>query len=76
MKKFLRLYYNESADLFEISVGEPLNYYAEEVEPGVFIRRCKNTREVKSIRVLNFKKRSKNLKHRGIDLPIKMIVEN
>ena len=76
MKKSTRLHYDEEADFLEIFIGEPSNCYAEEVEPGVFIRKDEKTEEVKSIGILSFKKRSKGLKDIEISLPLKMLVEN
>ena len=58
MKNKTRLYYDEVGDFLEISVGEPTKCYAEEVEPGVFVRVDKETGEVKSISILDFRKRT------------------
>jgi len=66
----MRLYYNEESDFLEIAVGKPSECYAVEVEPGVFLRRDEKTDEVKSIGILGFKKRSKDLKDIGLALPI------
>jgi hypothetical protein len=62
MKNEVRLHYDEEGDFLEISTGEPTECYADEIESGVFIRKDENTNEVKSIGILGFKKRSKNLK--------------
>ncbi|MBU2615487.1 MAG: DUF2283 domain-containing protein [Nanoarchaeota archaeon] len=58
MKNKTRLYYDEDGDFLEISVGEPSECYAEEIEPGIFLRLDKKTGEIKSISVLDFRKRS------------------
>ena len=66
MKGMMRGYYDEEGDFLEIAAGSPSECYATEVEPGVFLRRDEKTDEVKSIGILGFKKRSKDVK--GIDL--------
>ena len=38
MKNKTRLYYDEEGDFLEISVGEPTECSAEEIEPGVFFK--------------------------------------
>lgn len=58
MKSKTRLYYDEEGDFLEISIGEPTECYAEEVEPGVFVRIDNKTGEVKSISILDFRKRT------------------
>jgi len=70
MTKAMRLHYDEDGDFLEISTGKPTKCYADEVEPGVFIRKDEKTHEVKSIGILGFKKRSKNLKDIMLDLPV------
>ena len=69
MKNKTRLYYDEEGDFLEISVGEPTKCYAEEIEPGVFARTDKKTGEVKSIGILDFRKRT-HLKDIEFSLPI------
>lgn len=58
MDKKTRLYYDEEGDFLEISIGEPTECYAEEVEPGVFVRIDNKTGEVKSISILDFVERT------------------
>ncbi len=70
MKNKLRIYYDEEGDFLEISIGEQTECYAEEVEEGVFLRKDNKTGEVKSISVVGFKKRSKDLKDIGLNLPV------
>ncbi len=70
MKGPMRVYYDEDGYFLEISVGKPTNSYAEEVEPGVFVRFDEKTKEVKSIGIFSFKKRSKDLKEIKLKLPI------
>ena len=69
MKNKTRLYYDEEGDFLEIFVGEPTECYAEEIEPGVFLRIDKKTGEAKSIGILDFRKRT-NLENIGFNLPI------
>ena len=57
MKGQMKVYYDEEADFLEISVGKPSKSYAEEVEPGAFVRYDEETGEAKSIGIINFKKR-------------------
>jgi len=56
------IYYDEEADFLEIAFGEPLECYADEIEPGVFIRKDEKTKEIKSIGILGFKKRAQILR--------------
>jgi hypothetical protein len=72
MRKEMRIYYDEDGDFLEISVGRPTKSNATEIEPGVFIRRDESTNEVKSIGIIGFKKRSKNLADIKLKLPIKL----
>ena len=69
MRNKTRFYYDEEGDFLEISIGEPTECYAEEIEPGIFVRIDKKTEEVKSIGILDFRKRS-NLKDIEFNLPI------
>ena len=66
----MRVYYDEEGDFLEISIGKPTECYATEVEPGVFIRKDEKTEEVKSVGILGFKKRSKQLKDIELRLPV------
>jgi len=51
------IYYDEEADFLEVFFGEPTKCYADEIEEGIFIRRDEETKEVKSVGILSFKKR-------------------
>ena len=66
----MRIYYDEEGDLLEISIGNPTKCYADEIEPGVFLRKDEETNEIKSIAILAFKKRTKSLKDIKVKLPI------
>ena len=72
MKGPMNVYYDEEGDFLEISIGKPTKCYAEEVEPGTFLRIDEKTKEVKSIGIVSFKKRSKDMKDIKIDLPIEI----
>ena len=71
MKKEMRIYFDEEGDFLEISIGKPTNCYAVEIKPGVFVRKDEKTEEVKSVGIMNFKKRGKNIKDIvEFDIPI------
>ncbi len=70
MKGPMRVHYDEQGDFLEISVGKPSESYAEEVKPGIFVRRDEKTEEIKSIGILSFKKRAKTLKDIEVDIPV------
>nr|MBI4156269.1 DUF2283 domain-containing protein [Candidatus Woesearchaeota archaeon] len=65
----MKLYYDEEGDFLEISIGKPTKCHAEEIEPGVFIRIDENTKEIKSVGILNFKKRTGKIGEVSVDLP-------
>ena len=69
MNNKTRLYYDEEGDFLEISIGEPVECYAEEIEPGVFVRASKISGEVKSISILDFRKRA-HLRDIEFNLPL------
>lgn len=68
----MRVYYDDEGDFLEISIGKPTKSIATEIERGVFIRKDEKTKEVKSIGILGFKKRSKDLQEIKLKLPIKI----
>ncbi len=72
MKGPMRVHYDEEGDFLEIGIGKPTACYAEQVQPGVFLRIDEKTKEVKSIGILNFKKRTKDPQDVTLDLPIEM----
>ncbi len=72
MKGKMRVYYDEEADFLEISVGSPSNCVASEVQPGIFLRKDENSEEVKSVGILGFKKRSKELRDIKLDIPVEV----
>lgn len=72
MKGPMRVYYDEEGDFLEISVGNTSKCYASELGQGVFLRIDEKTEEVKSIGILGFKKRTKDLKDIKLDIPVEV----
>ena len=72
MKGPMRVYYDEEGDFLEISVGKPTKCYSSEVKPGVFLRIDEKSEEVKSVGILSFKKRSKDLQDIKLDIPVEV----
>ena len=72
MKGPMNVYYDEEGDFLEISIGKPAKCYAEEVKPGIFLRIDEKTNDVRSIGIVSFKKRSKDMKDIKLDLPIEV----
>ena len=72
MKGKMRVHYDEEGDFLEISIDEPTKCYAEEVQPGVFIRKAEINDEVKSIAILGFKQRAKELQDIELMLPVEL----
>ena len=72
MKGPMNVYYDEEGDFLEISIGKPTKCYAEEVQPGIFLRKDEKTNEVRSIGIVSFKKRSNDMKDIKLDLPIEV----
>ena len=70
----MRVHYDEEGDFLEICVGKPIECYATEIEPGVFIRKDEKTDEIKSIGILGFKKKSVNLKDIDLILPVRISI--
>ncbi len=55
------IYYDEVGDFLEVFFGEPTKCYTEEPEQGIFIRKDKQTDEIKSLGILSFKKRGNTI---------------
>lgn len=66
----LRVHYDEEGDFLEIAAGAPTVCYAEEIQPGIFLRRDEKTNEVKSIGIVGFKKRARVLDDMSVNLPV------
>ena len=76
MKGQMNVHYDEEGDFLEIAIGKPSKSFAEEIEPGIFLRKDEKTEEVKSIGILNFKKRAKDLKDISVDVPVDVQFSN
>ena len=72
MKGPMNVHYDEEGDFLEISIKKPAKCYAEEVEPGIFLRIDEKTEEVRSIGILSFKKRAKDIKDIKLKLPVEV----
>ena len=72
MKGPMRVYYDEEGDFLEISVGKPSKCYASELGQGVFLRIDEKTKEVRSVGILGFKKRAKDLKDIKLNIPVEV----
>lgn len=72
MKGPMRVHYDEEGDFLEISIGKPSKSYAEEIKPGIFVRKDEKTEEVKSIGILSFKKRSKMKEDIEVNIPVEI----
>ncbi len=75
------VYYDELGDFLEISFGlPPETEYTEDMEEGIFVTKDRKTNEIKSIGILSFKKRAKEvilkrvLKQLGMSIPIEISV--
>ncbi|HIH47863.1 TPA: DUF2283 domain-containing protein [Candidatus Woesearchaeota archaeon] len=72
MKDNMRVHYDEEGDFLEISRGKPTSCYADEIKPGIFLRKDEATDEVKSIGILGFKKRIQKGKDGEVSIPVKI----
>lgn len=61
-KQNYEIHYDEIADYLEVFIGDPSKSIAEEIEPGIVIRKDENTKEIKSIGIFSFKSRAIALK--------------
>lgn len=64
MKEEINMFYNKEADILEITIGEPVDCYFDEVDDDLFEAHDKKTHKLKGYKVFNFIKRSstKNVK--------------
>ncbi len=69
----MNVHYDEEADFLEIRMGEATPCYAEEVQPGIIIRRDEQTGSVKSIGVVDFRERSDEGLHLPVDISISAV---
>lgn len=57
------IYYDEEGDFLEVSFGSPPETeYTEDLDSGIFITKDEKTNEIKSIGILDFKKRKNILR--------------
>ena len=68
----MRVHYDEEGDFLEISIGKPVKCYAEELQPGIFVRKSEENDEVKSIGILGFKQKGKDIQDIEVMLPVKL----
>ncbi len=75
------VYYDEIGDFLEISFGlPPKTEYTEDIEEGIFVTKDRETHEIKSISIVSFKKRAKEvilkrvLKQLGMSIPLEISV--
>lgn len=73
MKGNMRIYYDEEGDYLEISIGQPVSNYGEDISSGVTIFKDDNTDEVTGVGILNFRKKAKDLKDIELKLPFKIV---
>lgn len=77
------IYYDEAGDFLEISFGlPPETEYTEDMKDGIFVTKDRETNEIKSIGIINFKKRAKEsilkrvLKQLGISIPLEISISS
>ena len=75
------VYYDEEGDFLEVSFGlPPETEYTEDLDEGISVTKDKKTNEIKSVGILNFKKRAKEvilrkiLKQLGMSIPLDISV--
>lgn len=71
------IYYDKEGDFLELTFGEPAQEgTTEEIEKGIFITRDINSKEIKNIGILDFKKRvevlKKILQKVNLDFPLEI----
>ncbi len=60
----MNIFYDKEADILEITMGEPVDCYFDEIDDDLFEAHDKKTHKLKGYKVFNFIKRSsmKNVK--------------
>ncbi len=71
MKKQLELYYDNEADILEVTIGEPSSCIFDEIDNDLFEGKDEETGELKGYKIFNFLKRGgfSNIKKIKIVLP-------
>jgi len=76
MKGNMNIYYDEEGDFLEINIGEYTEGYFRDIGDGISERIDEKTGKVTGIAILDFKKRTENLKDLKISLPVKIELTN
>ncbi len=76
MEGNMNIYYDEEGDFLEINIGEYTEGYFRDIGEGISERIDEKTGKVTGIAILDFKKRTENLKELKISLPIKIELTN
>ncbi len=72
----MNIYYDEEGDFLEINIGEYTEGYFRDIGEGISERIDEKTGRVTGIAILDFKKRTENLKELKISLPVKIELTN
>jgi len=70
----MRVHYDIEGDFLEISIGNSTECYADEIEPGIFLRKDEKTNEVRGVGILGFKQKSKKMQDIEVMLPLKLSI--
>lgn len=66
----MQIYYDEEGDFLEINIGEYTEGYFRDVNEGISERIDEKTGEITGIAILNFRKRTQEIKDLKINLPV------
>jgi len=76
----IEIYYDESTDFLELSFGvAPQTEYTEDLEDEILVTKDRETNEVKSIAIINFKTKAKEailkriLSKLGMSIPLNIL---
>lgn len=72
----MNIYYDEEGDFLEINIGKYTEGYFRDMGKGISERIDEKTGKVTGIAILDFKKRTENLKELKISLPVKIELTN
>lgn len=76
MKGNMNIYYDEEGDFLEINIGEYTEGFFRDIGDGISERIDEKTGKITGIAILDFKKRTENLKELKISLPVKIELTN
>lgn len=68
----MNIYYDEEGDFLEINMGDFTEGYFRDIGEGISERIDEKTGKVTGVAIMDFKKRTENLKELKIALPIKI----